>query len=102
MTDVSSLHAEVEKAAELAGIQLNEADLALFTEQLERAVMSLVSLLELDVSNVEPTGWLTSSSAQVMREDEPGEVLGTHRALRMAPRTRNGYVQVPPVMKGEG
>ncbi len=56
-------------------------------------------LEEIDTENVPPCNHVLENMANVMREDEVGEVLDREAFLANAPSHIGGMVRVPPVMK---
>ena len=92
--------AQVEAAARLARLLLNEGEAAAFAAQLAPILARVQALDELDTSNVAPLARL-SPIANVLRPDEARPSLGADLALREAPDAAGGFFRVPRVL-GEG
>ena len=89
---------EVRHVATLARLQLTEAEVAQYTEQLS-AILDYAELLQqVDTSHVPPTPYVLSLQ-NVMRDDvaEPGLTNAT--ALANAPAQADGFFQVRAVFE---
>ncbi|MBN2394359.1 MAG: Asp-tRNA(Asn)/Glu-tRNA(Gln) amidotransferase subunit GatC [Anaerolineae bacterium] len=93
---------DVEHIAALAHIALDEAELALYQEQLSAILDHAAQLQELDTDAIPPTASVLPLRT-VLREDEPKATLPVEDALANAPAARdnpavrdNCFV-VPPV-----
>ena len=89
---------EVRHVANLARLQLTEAEVAQYTEQLS-AILDYAELLQqVDTSHVPPTPYVLSLH-NVMRDDvaEPG--LTNAAALANAPAQADGFFQVRAVFE---
>jgi aspartyl-tRNA(Asn)/glutamyl-tRNA(Gln) amidotransferase subunit C len=97
MTKTISLTSEdVEHIAALAHIALDEAELALYQEQLSAILDHAAQLQELDTDAIPPTASVLPLRT-VLREDEPATTLPTEDALANAPAARDNCFVVPPV-----
>ncbi|HLU42324.1 MAG TPA: Asp-tRNA(Asn)/Glu-tRNA(Gln) amidotransferase subunit GatC [Microthrixaceae bacterium] len=92
--------AEVAKVAELARLRLTPEELERFTDQLAAVLDHAADIEALDLDGVEPLAHPVQLT-NVMRDDEPGEVLDREEVLAQAPATEEGQFRVPPVL-GEG
>lgn len=84
--------------ARLAKIALREDEAAKFTKELD-AILGYVQQLDaVDIRGLHPTYQVTGLTS-VMRKDEIVDY-GTsqHDLLKNAPRTRDGYIEVPKVL----
>lgn len=89
---------DVKYVASLAKIAITEDEAAKFTKELD-AILGYVQQLEaVDTTGLEPT-YQVSGLTSVMRKDEIIDY-GTSQAdlLKNAPRTRDGYIEVPKVL----
>lgn len=88
---------EVKHIANLARLELSDAELELYRLQLSSILDHVAQLSELDTSDVEP---LTSVLAEqsVLRADEPGEALPLDKLLGNAPDTDRDQFKVPPIL----
>ena len=88
---------DVRKVASLARLRVSDDDLEGFTDQFNQIVAYVEKLAEVDTSGVEP---MTSvlSSANVLRDDEPGPMFSTAEALLNAPKKTEGFFSVPKVI----
>ena len=83
--------------AQLSRINLPEADLRRFTEQLGRILDYVNQLHELDTSRVEPMAH-PHDVRNVFRPDEPGASLSPEEAVANAPLAKAHYFRVPRVI----
>ena len=93
--------ADIEKVAQLAHLELGEAELKMFGPQMAEIVSYVEQLNEIDTTDVEaaiggltPEGEKTDSS----RDDEIYGSLGQKIALAEAPDTAAGHFRVPKVL----
>ena len=92
---------DIEKVAQLAHLELDEAELKTFGPQITEIVNYIEQLNELDTTNVEPAiGGLTPEGFQTdsSRADEVTGSLGQKTALAEAPDAAHGYFRVPKVL----
>lgn len=92
--------AEVAKVAELARLRLSEEELERFTGQLAAVLDHAADIEALDLDGVEPLAHPVPMT-NVLRDDEPGELLDRDEVLAVAPSAEDGQFRVPPVL-GEG
>jgi aspartyl-tRNA(Asn)/glutamyl-tRNA(Gln) amidotransferase subunit C len=89
---------EVRWVAQLARLELNEADLAVMTRQLG-AIMDYVNQLgQVNTDGVEPLAHPLPVQ-NVFRPDEPAPSLAVEEALANAPERRDGFYVVPAVLE---
>lgn len=92
---------DVRKIAKLAHLEINDAEVELYTPQMAEIVKYIEQLNELDTENVDPAmGGLTPQGEATFteREDVPVESLGQKAALDQAPSAVAGHFQVPKVL----
>ncbi len=82
---------EVERAARLARLALDEETITRLVGELSR-VIDYVSLLEDVVGDAEEN---VLAPPDITRPDVPGETLTSSEALENAPRTGGGFFEVP-------
>jgi len=93
--------ADIAKVAQLAHLELAEAELKTFGSQIAEIVAYVEQLNELDTTNVEPAiGGLTSEGERTTtsRTDEIEGSLGQKTALAEAPDPASGHFRVPKVL----
>jgi len=93
-----SLTAEqVRWVANLARLELSDAELAVMTNQLGRILDYVGQLQSLDTEGVEPLAHALDV-ADVFRADEPRPSLTVDEALANAPKRRGDFYAVPAVL----
>jgi aspartyl-tRNA(Asn)/glutamyl-tRNA(Gln) amidotransferase subunit C len=93
--------ADIEKVAQLAHLELADAELKTFGPQIAEIINYVEQLNELDTANVEPAiGGLTPEGARTesSRADEIAGSLGQETALAEAPDPASGHFRVPKVL----
>ena len=93
--------ADIAKVAQLAHLELAEAELKMFGPQIAEIVAYVEQLNALDTTNVEPAiGGLTPEGANTdsSRDDEIEGSLGQKTALAEAPDPASGHFRVPKVL----
>ena len=95
---MSSPDLDVRYVANLARIDLSEAEIAQFQSQLGRVLEYVEQLNKVDVSHVEPTAH-ANAIYNVFREDEPRPSLDKAAALSNSPRQANGLFMVTKVVE---
>ena len=96
MTDRISAD-DVRRVAELARLRLDDSEVSHFTEHLGRVLDLADELDELDLEGLPPRVQ-PYPLTNVLREDEPGEVLDRAEVLDQAPDSEDGRVRVPPIL----
>lgn len=89
---------DVRYVANLARIDLSDAEITQFQSQLGRVLEYVEQLKGVDVSAVEPTAH-ANPIYNVFRADEPRPGLEKSAALANAPRQANGLVSVVKVIE---
>ncbi|HZZ77154.1 MAG TPA: Asp-tRNA(Asn)/Glu-tRNA(Gln) amidotransferase subunit GatC [Gemmataceae bacterium] len=87
---------EVRKVAELARLELSDADVATMARQLSAIVDYINQLQSLNTDNVEPMAHALDVH-DVFRADEPVPSLSVDEALANAPARKGDFYSVPPV-----
>jgi aspartyl-tRNA(Asn)/glutamyl-tRNA(Gln) amidotransferase subunit C len=93
--------ADIEKVAQLAHLEITEAERRAFTPQMANIVAYVEQLNDVDTSNVEPAmGGLTPEGerTEAAREDVMRPSLGQEVALAEAPDPASGHFRVPKVL----
>lgn len=88
---------EVEKAANLARLNLSEEELSTMTGQLDTILSYVAKLDELDTSGIATTTHAFSIN-NAFREDEAHESLSREEALANAPRDNGEAFVVPKII----
>ena len=84
---------DVRHVAELAKLQLDDAEVEQYTSQLSAILEYIESLQEVDTSGVPPTPYVLSLE-NVMREDESAPSLTNETVLSNAPDSDEGFFRV--------
>jgi aspartyl-tRNA(Asn)/glutamyl-tRNA(Gln) amidotransferase subunit C len=87
----------VSDIAQLARIDLTDAETALFQSQLDQILHYVEQLDELDVSGVEPTAHAIPVY-NVLRKDEVGQSLDHAAVMANAPASTGGEIRVPKII----
>jgi aspartyl-tRNA(Asn)/glutamyl-tRNA(Gln) amidotransferase subunit C len=89
---------EVRHVAMLSRLQLTDAEIHLYREQLGKILEYVEKLKRLDTTGVEP---MISASVQgnVFRPDEPRPSLKREASFQSAPDHDDEYFRVPPVIE---
>lgn len=88
----------VEKLANLARLKFNEAEKQEIKNDLQRMIVFVEKLNELDLENVEPLLHM-SEEVNVLREDEVKGSVSRADALKNAPSHDDEFFKVPKVIK---
>jgi aspartyl-tRNA(Asn)/glutamyl-tRNA(Gln) amidotransferase subunit C len=88
---------DVAHVARLARLQLTDAELDTFTEQLAKVLDHAHDVEALDVGDVPPTAH-PYPLANVLRSDEEQPCLDRDAVLAAAPTVEDGRFRVPPVL----
>jgi aspartyl-tRNA(Asn)/glutamyl-tRNA(Gln) amidotransferase subunit C len=92
---------DVRKIAKLAHLDITDAEVEMYSPQMDDIVKYIEQLNELDTSDVEPMlGGLTAEgqATMIIREDVPVASLSQEAALEEAPSAVAGHFQVPKVL----
>lgn len=88
---------EVEHIAELARLELTDAEKNLYREQLSAILGYAAILQQIDARGIPPTSSIMAAES-VLRPDEPEDGLTIAQALANAPAAENNQFRVPPVL----
>ena len=91
---------DVEKIADLARLELSEAEKRLYQEQLSAILAYAERLNELDIQDVPPTASAVPLT-NVMREDEVRPSLVLEDTLFNAPEADQDQFKIQPVFDGD-
>ena len=89
---------EVEHIANLARLELSEAEKDLYRQQLSAILDYITRLQELDTQNISTTSSVLPRRS-CLREDEPGASLPTEVLLGSAPQVAKDQFRIPPVFE---
>src|SRR5688572_9545535 len=92
---------DIAKVAQLAHLELDDAELKLFGSQIAGIINYIEQLNELDTTNIAPAiGGLTPEGEKTdsAREDDIAPSLGQTLALAEAPDAAEGHFRVPKVL----
>jgi len=87
----------VDEIAHLARLEFNESSRAEIQNDLNRMLGFIEKLNEINTEGVEPLIYMTEEQ-NVLRLDEPGEMVSQSDALKNAPRRDSDYFKVPKVI----
>lgn len=89
---------ELERIAELARLEVPEADAERLTRELGEVLAFVETLRALDLAGCEPLAFAPPGAP--LREDAPdGRTLGRASVLDAAPEHEDGFFLVPPVVE---
>jgi aspartyl-tRNA(Asn)/glutamyl-tRNA(Gln) amidotransferase subunit C len=88
---------EVAHVARLARLDLSDAEVDTFTDQLAKVLDHAADVEALDVADVPPTAH-PYPLVNVLRADEPTPTLERDEVLAGAPLAEDGQFRVPPVL----
>ena len=94
---MSHSHIDVRYVANLARLELTDAEVATFQPQLEAILGYVETLTQLDVSGIEATAHAAEVFGR-MRNDEPHVSLSPEAVLQNAPDQSQGQIRVPKVV----
>lgn len=92
---------DIRKIAKLAHLEITDAEVELYTPQMENIVAYVEQLNELNTDDVDAMlGGLTDEGkvTETIRADEVILSLGTDAALSQAPAAAEGHFRVPKVL----
>ena len=87
----------VNKLAELAKLEFDEVGKEEIIKDLNRILILIEKLNEMDTSNVEPLIYM-NSEVNVLREDQVQRTITQKEALKNAPQKDSDYFKVPKVI----
>jgi aspartyl-tRNA(Asn)/glutamyl-tRNA(Gln) amidotransferase subunit C len=88
---------DVEYVAKLAKLEFSAEEMKTFTQQLDKILVYMEKLNELDTTNVEPLSHVNESN-NVFRDDIVLPSLQADEALRNAPSKNDSFFKVPNVL----
>ena len=94
---MSHSHIDVRYVANLARLELSDAEVATFQPQLEAILGYVETLSKLDVSGIDATAHSTNVFGR-MRDDTPHTSLTAEAVLQNAPEQAQGQIRVPKVV----
>jgi aspartyl-tRNA(Asn)/glutamyl-tRNA(Gln) amidotransferase subunit C len=89
---------EVEHIANLARLELTEAEKARYAGQLSAILEYAARLQELDTAGIPPTSSVLPARS-VLREDQPRLGLPPQELFKNAPDVKDNQFRVPPVLE---
>jgi len=89
---------DVKKIADLARLDLTEAEIEKYQAQLEQILDYVQKLNELDTENTEPT-YTVHQADHHLREDKVKPSLPREKVMENAPAHSHGFVRVPKVIQ---
>lgn len=89
---------DVEHVANLARLELSDAEKSQFTDQLNAILKYAEKLNELNTDDIEPTSHVLPIT-NVMRDDVRKESLPIEKVLLNAPDEEDGQIKVPAVLE---
>ncbi len=89
--------AQVRKVARLSRLELTDAEVEEFTDQLSAILDYVEKMNELDTDNVQPFAHCLPVS-NVFRQDCVKQSLGTERTLANAPQRDGEFFKVPKIL----
>jgi aspartyl-tRNA(Asn)/glutamyl-tRNA(Gln) amidotransferase subunit C len=98
ISELMSADFDVRYVAQLARLNLSDAEIAKFQTQLSQVLEYVEKLNQVDVSGVDPTAH-TSPVFNVFRADVPRDWFTAKEALSNAPRQANGLFSVTKVVE---
>ena len=87
----------VEKVAKLSRLELDEAEVALYADQLNQILDTMAGLQQIDTEGVAPLAHVLPIE-NVLREDEVGQCFTQEQVLANAPEQADGMCQVPKIV----
>lgn len=87
----------VEKVAKLSRLELDEAEVELYAEQLNQILDTMEGLQQIDTEGILPLAHVLPIE-NVLREDEVGECFTQETVLANAPEQADGMFQVPKIV----
>jgi len=89
---------QIEHLADLAHLDITEAEMEKYAEEISAILDYFTQLQELDTSAVEPMAQVFDLQ-NVMREDKSSKSGGRNRVLAEAPELADKQIKVPPVFE---
>jgi aspartyl-tRNA(Asn)/glutamyl-tRNA(Gln) amidotransferase subunit C len=92
---------EVRYVADLANLNLTDAEVKKFQAELDGILEHIAKLNEIDTTGIEPMAQVLYDAEQTatLRADVPTPPLGNEAALANAPQAGSGYFKIPKVIE---
>lgn len=90
---------DIDHLAKLARLQLSAEEKTLYSNQLNQVLTYFETLARADLPPVADVSQVVDESA--LREDIPGQPLGSEAVTQIAPASRDGQISVPRVVDDE-
>jgi len=88
----------IARLAELARLNLNEAEAKKMQEDLSKMLKFVDQLNAVNTDNVEPLTYINDTT-NVLRKDEVEQIISREEALKNVPQKNSDYILVPKVIK---
>jgi len=89
----------VERLAELSKLEFSELEKENMVKDFQKIVNFVDKLKEVDTEGVKPLVFINENVTNVLRIDEPGEMVSKEEALKNAPEKDSNYIKIPNVLK---
>ena len=89
----------VERLAELSKLEFSELEKENMVKDFQKIVNFVDKLKEVDTEGVKPLVFVNENVTNVLRIDEPGEMVSKEEALKNAPEKDSNYIKIPNVLK---
>ncbi|MBI2012369.1 Asp-tRNA(Asn)/Glu-tRNA(Gln) amidotransferase subunit GatC [Candidatus Curtissbacteria bacterium] len=89
---------DIDYVTNLANLPLSQSEKKVLRPQLEEILGYISKLNEIDTTGVEPTDHITGLE-NIVREDKPAPSLSQEDALKNAPKTHNGFIEVEAIFE---
>ena len=89
----------VDRLAELSKLEFSEKEKEGMVKDFQKIVHFVDKLKEVDTEGVKPLVYVNENVTNVLREDEPGEMVSKEDALKNAPEKDSNYFKIPNVLK---
>lgn len=96
MAEISS--EQVKHVADLARLEVTDEEAEKLSKDLSELMQQIDLLQEVDTENVEPTISVANLN-NVMRNDEPKELVTQEEVLKNAPDAKDGFFRVPSILE---
>lgn len=96
MAEISS--EQVKHVADLARLEVTDEEAEKLSKDLSELMQQIDLLQKVDTENVEPTINVASLN-NVMRNDEPKELVTQEEVLKNAPDAKDGFFRVPSILE---
>lgn len=89
----------VERLAELSKLEFSELEKENMVKDFQKIVHFVDKLKEVNTEGVDPLVYVNENVTNVLRRDEPGEMVSKEQALKNAPEKDSNYIKIPNVLK---